>query len=227
MAEPRPTDLFGTAGVLAGIAHGAAPPRGRAPVGRRRSRGKRAPEPGAAPARRPARLSRNPRSAPVPDARALRVPQIPQLRIPQSRIRAPRRSARFSRNSRSAPVPDACTPRIPQIPQLRIPQSRIRTARRPARFSRNPRSVDADDPFSTPLGGLVEPHRAFVRENALDAADPDVRCPEAQAVVGPDRLDRVRAIRRRRPGADARVARRRLAAGGALTFAAGRGNLSA
>ena len=32
MAEPRPTDLPGTAGVLAGIVDDGAPPRGRAPA---------------------------------------------------------------------------------------------------------------------------------------------------------------------------------------------------
>ena len=33
------------------------------------------------------------------------------------------------------------------------------------------------DLSSTPMGGLVEPRRAFVRENALDVADLDVRRP--------------------------------------------------
>ena len=51
------------------------------------------PDPGTAPARDPARLSRNARNAPVPEARPPRIPQIPQLRIPQSRIREPRRPA--------------------------------------------------------------------------------------------------------------------------------------
>ena len=69
------------------------------------------PDTGAAPARRPARLSRNSCSAPVPKAHPPRVPQIPQLRIPQSRIRAPRRSAR--------PAPRAGRNGSPAMPAAR------------------------------------------------------------------------------------------------------------
>ena len=153
----RPRARFARAGEDAGA------PRGTA-------RRNRAPQP----TRGLARLSRNSWTAPVPEARPHRVPQIPQLRIPRSGSgRTPRRPARLSRNSRSAPVPGARTPRVPRIPQSRIRAPRRsaapppRTRGRPA--SRKSRNCESRDPGSgrTPPVRFAAPRRertaAFAR----------------------------------------------------------------
>ena len=155
MAEPRPTDLPGTAGVLAGIVDDGAPPRGRAPVGRRLSveapafataagalragrRGRRRSQGKRAETGRHSRRAASPGYPGTPGTPPSRKPARTASRKSRNcESRNPgtapaRHSARLSRNARTAPVPGARTHRVPQIPQLRIPRSRIREPRRRA-----------------------------------------------------------------------------------------------
>ncbi len=232
MARSHPTDLPGTAGVLAGIVDDGAPPRPvarqprpvRAPVGRRLSqwpgaRFARAGEDAGAPRGIARRAHARPRpvlpelpypgcAGVLPASREARHADgpYPAIAHPRSRIRAPRRPARFSRNS---PVPEARPPRVPQIPQLRTrnPGSGNRVAspgspgippsRRPARFaSRKSRNCEPaiPDPGDAPARGP-----ARLSRNSRTAPVPEAR---------PPRVPQIPQLRTRNPGSGRRAGAR-------------------